>query len=71
MHLVRRFTSLHTLKTSLLAAALLWGTAAQVASADTPLTTAFTYQGLLKQNGVPANGEVDLKFRLFAPLRVT
>jgi len=31
----------------------------------TPLGSAFTYQGQLKQNGTPANGQFDLVFRLF------
>src|SRR6185503_18657563 len=31
----------------------------------TAQTTAFTYQGLLKQSGAPLNGSVDLQFRLF------
>ncbi len=31
----------------------------------TPLGTAFTYQGQLKEGGIPANGEYDLQFRLF------
>lgn len=33
--------------------------------AQTPLDAAFTYQGQLKQNGQPANGNFDLEFRLF------
>jgi hypothetical protein len=37
-------------------------------AAETPVGTSFTYQGLLKQNGVPANGEVDLQFTLFDSL---
>ncbi len=35
---------------------------------DTPVGTAFTYQGLLKQNGIPANGDVDFQFRLYDSL---
>jgi hypothetical protein len=30
-----------------------------------PLGTAFTYQGQLQQNGIPANGSCDMKFTLF------
>jgi hypothetical protein len=30
-----------------------------------PLSSAFTYQGQLKQGGTPANGLVDLRFRLY------
>src|SRR5262245_24314424 len=30
-----------------------------------PLGTAFTYQGLLKQSGAPANGTFNMDFRLF------
>ena len=41
---------------------LLWSTALR---AQTPLATAFTYQGQLKEGGVPANGEFDFLFRLF------
>ena len=32
---------------------------------ETPLTTAFTYQGQLKDGGMPATGAYDLQFRLF------
>ncbi len=32
---------------------------------QTPLTTAFTYQGQLASDGVPATGAYDLRFRLF------
>ena len=35
------------------------------ASAQTPLGTEFTYQGQLKEAGVPADGDYDLLFRLF------
>jgi len=35
------------------------------AQAATPLGTAVTYQGQLKQNGAPANGNLDMEFRLF------
>jgi len=35
------------------------------ASAQTPLDTAFTYQGQLKDGGSPANGLHDLRFRLY------
>jgi len=35
---------------------------------ETPLSTAFTYQGQLKQGGVPLNGNVNLEFRLFDAL---
>src|SRR5688572_12024255 len=33
-----------------------------------PLDTAFTYQGVLKQNGQPVDGTFDLEFRLFDSL---
>ncbi len=33
--------------------------------AQTPVTTAFTYQGQLMDSGVPSQGLVDLRFRLF------
>lgn len=29
-------------------------------------TTAFTYQGFLKENGLPVNGQTDIEFRLFS-----
>ena len=32
---------------------------------DTPIGTAFTYQGRLKQGSQPAQGTFDLKFRLY------
>ena len=35
------------------------------AKAQTPLTTAFTYQGELAATGTPAAGAFDLRFRLF------
>jgi hypothetical protein len=48
------------LKTMLLAAPLVLGSAAHA-----QLTTAFTYQGRLKDNGQNANGLYDLEFKLF------
>src|ERR1051325_7260995 len=48
------------LKHILLAAPLVLGSAAQH-----QLTTAFTYQGRLKDNGQNANGLYDLEFKLF------
>ncbi|MBS0196219.1 MAG: hypothetical protein JSR77_05620 [Planctomycetes bacterium] len=36
------------------------------ASAQTPLATAFTYQGELASGGTPATGTFDLRFRLYA-----
>ena len=36
------------------------------AARQEPLTTAFTYQGQLTENGTPANGVFDFQFRLFA-----
>ncbi len=35
------------------------------ASAQTPLGSAFTYQGELRQSGAPATGAADLRFRLY------
>ena len=32
---------------------------------ETPLSTAFTYHGQLKENGVPANGVYDVRFALY------
>ncbi len=40
-------------------------TAVSAASAETPLGTQFTYQGLLRQSGNPLNGTVDMQFLLF------
>jgi hypothetical protein len=39
--------------------------AATVPASAAPLTTAFTYQGQLKQDGVPLDGTVNLVFQLF------
>ena len=38
---------------------------AHLASAQTPSGTAFTFQGVFKESGVPANGIYDLQFILF------
>ena len=46
-----------------IAMAALLDTAAAVA--DTPLGTAFTYQGLLSEGGAPANGTFDLEFTMY------
>jgi hypothetical protein len=45
-----------------LASGLFW---VAPAAAQTPLSTAFSYQGLLKENGSAANGVYDFRFRLF------
>jgi Kelch motif protein len=45
-----------------MAALLVW---AAPAAAAPPVGTAFTYQGRLSDNGVPANGLYDLEFQLF------
>ena len=39
--------------------------AAAPSLSQTPLGTAFTYQGQLKQNGQPVNGPTDLVFNLY------
>ena len=44
---------------------LLWVPAALPAAAQTPLGTAFTYQGRLTDGGNPANGSFDFQFLLF------
>src|SRR5262245_62719376 len=36
--------------------------------AQTPLGTAFTYQGRLKDGGAPADGDYDMRFRLYDAL---
>ena len=41
---------------------LLAGSTATIASTQ---TSAFTYQGVLKNGGTPLNGTIDLQFRLF------
>lgn len=46
---------------------LTWGLTAW---AQTPLGTAFTYQGRLTDAGLPANGSLDLQFKLFDALTV-
>lgn len=45
-----------------LAAVSLWSAPA---TGQTPVTNAFSYQGLLKENGSPATGSYDFRFRLF------
>jgi len=47
------------------AAGLAVGLAASQAWPQSPLGTAFTFQGQLKEEGGPANGEYDFVFRLF------
>lgn len=42
------------------------GVSAQPAAPATPLTTAFTYQGQLSQDGAPYSGSCDLRFNLYA-----
>ena len=37
----------------------------QAGYSATPQSTAFTYQGALSENGLPANGNYDLIFKLF------
>lgn len=50
---------------SVLAAVALLGAIPPQAGAQTPVSTAFTYQGQLKQSGAPYNGEADLAFSLY------
>src|SRR5580765_7382531 len=54
----------HILKVVLLG---LWAVALLIppAAAQTPLGTAFTYQGQLKSNGAPAGGTFNMTFALF------
>jgi hypothetical protein len=52
-------------RVTLLLVALLPAFAAVAARAQTPLTTAFTYQGELASSGTPATGTHDIRFRLF------
>ncbi len=48
---------------------IVWSTAiATVVYAGTPLGTAFTYQGQLKDGGSPANGTYDVRFALYDQL---
>ncbi|HUU95952.1 MAG TPA: hypothetical protein VM487_09430 [Phycisphaerae bacterium] len=49
---------------AIFAIALTLGSAIEIARGDI-LGTAFTYQGQLKDSGVPANGDYDFVFRLF------
>lgn len=44
------------------------GMQVDLAAADSPLGTAFTYQGRLTDGGNPANGAYDLQFKLFDAL---
>ena len=46
--------------------ALIVGPGLQAHALDTPIGTAFTYQGKLRQSGQPAKGTFDLKFRLYS-----
>jgi hypothetical protein len=49
----------------IVAAAGLLGTFAGILQAQTPATSAFTYQGRLVDSGLPANGNYDFQFRIF------
>ncbi len=49
----------------LLLAALGAGASTAATLAQSPVTTAFTYQGVLKAGGIPADGIYDIRFRLF------
>lgn len=49
----------------MLIAALGAAASTTAALAQSPVTTAFTYQGVLKEAGVPAEGIYDVRFRLF------
>jgi hypothetical protein len=52
-------------KAHVLSASLCVGLTACAAYGATPLGTAFTYQGHLKQNGTPVNDTCDFEFSLF------
>ena len=53
---------------SVLAAAVLLAAIHPQASAQTPVGTAFTYQGRLADGGSPAHGDYDFKFSLYDDL---
>ena len=46
-------------------AVLLLALGVSLSQAQTPVNTAFTYQGQLKQSGAPINGNCDFQFRLY------
>ena len=52
-------------KANILVLAMAVVVSAALTGAQEPLTTAFTYQGQLKQGGFPATGLFDFQFELF------
>ncbi|HUN82615.1 MAG TPA: hypothetical protein VMV81_14010, partial [Phycisphaerae bacterium] len=55
----------HFKLTGILQVLVLAGVAIQPLSAQSPLGTAFTYQGQLKSGGSPANGSFTMVFKLW------
>ena len=53
------------IRSSLLLLTILWVTHQAAVLAGVPVGTTVSYQGQLKEAGVPLNGNVDLQFELF------